>query len=181
VLPFIKPIYTRLTLFIFYSTGHQAFFHPMESQFRAHRKCTHVSLSSSPTSWLTNLNISYPLSALTIILNSLGGIALLEVYAQVSFVYPKRTTTTTTRRYFLLLLLGSSIGLAILRRHLMVWKVFAPRFMLGVLELLVVDVAGWVGCWVGDGRVRRFLLLLFMYVVNYLEGGQPKKYLKLIL
>ena len=26
----------------------------------------------------------------------------------------------------------------------MVWKVFAPRFMLGVLQLLVVDVAGLV-------------------------------------
>jgi len=42
--------------------------------------------------------------------------------------------------HFLVLLLGSSIGAAILRRHLMVWKVFAPRFMAAVVEVLVVDL-----------------------------------------
>ena len=56
--------------------------------------------------------------------------------------------------YFHTLLLASSAASAILRRHLMVWKVFAPRFMLGVVLMGVVDlgaVLGLAGVW----RVRR--------------------------
>ncbi|EJU04330.1 hypothetical protein DACRYDRAFT_76742 [Dacryopinax primogenitus] len=39
-----------------------------------------------------------------------------------------------------LLALSSAASAAWLRRHLMVWKVFAPRFMLGGVMLLVVDL-----------------------------------------
>ena len=47
--------------------------------------------------------------------------------------------------YFATLLLGTAASAAILRQHSMVWKVFAPRFMLGVLEVLVIDDVVLVG------------------------------------
>jgi len=126
-----------LALLTFYSTGHQATFSAI--QWKAGFVLNeNVYMSTSPSSsWLANL--SYPLSGLTVILNSIGGIAL---FGGLGAGLVSRTHTTRT--YFLLLLLGSSIGAAILRRHLMVWKVFAPRFMLGVLQLLVVDVTSLV-------------------------------------
>lgn len=55
--------------------------------------------------------------------------------------------------YFATLLLGTAVSAAILRRHLMVWKVFAPRFMTGVLGVLAVDVAVLVGVGVGVERI----------------------------
>ena len=59
-------------------------------------------------------------------------------------------------QYFATLLLGSALSAAWLRRHLMVWKVFAPRYMLGAFELLLVDaVVLGVGMWFGVGRVVR--------------------------
>jgi phosphatidylinositol glycan class O len=56
-------------------------------------------------------------------------------------------------QYFAALLLGSALSAAVLRRHLMVWKVFAPRYMLGAVELICVDVAVLVGLWLGVGRI----------------------------
>jgi GPI ethanolamine phosphate transferase 3 subunit O len=56
-------------------------------------------------------------------------------------------------QYFAALLLGSALSAALLRRHLMVWKVFAPRYMLAAVELICVDVAVLVGLWLGVGRI----------------------------
>ena len=53
--------------------------------------------------------------------------------------------------YFGALAAGSAVSAAALRRHLMVWKVFAPRFMLGAVGLFVVDV----GVLVGSAAVAR--------------------------
>jgi len=58
-----------------------------------------------------------------------------------------------TSLYFGALLLGSALSAAWLRRHLMVWKVFAPRYMLGAVLLLLVDVAVLCGLWIGVARV----------------------------
>ncbi|KAF9265842.1 hypothetical protein L218DRAFT_997224 [Marasmius fiardii PR-910] len=55
--------------------------------------------------------------------------------------------------YFSVLLLGTTVSAAILRRHLMVWKVFAPRFMAAALSVLIVDLFAIVGVGVGVGRV----------------------------
>ncbi|CAE6416798.1 unnamed protein product [Rhizoctonia solani] len=49
-------------------------------------------------------------------------------------------------------LVGSAITAAWLRRHLMVWKVFAPRFMLGGVVLLLTDVFVILGVWLGAGQ-----------------------------
>ena len=58
-----------------------------------------------------------------------------------------------TSQYFGALLLGSALSAAWLRRHLMVWKVFAPRYMFGAVELLCVDVAMFAGLWLGVDRI----------------------------
>ena len=63
--------------------------------------------------------------------------------------------------YFGALLLGSALSAAWLRRHLMVWKVFAPRYMLGAVELLCVDVAVLGGLWLGVGRILTRISRMF--------------------
>ena len=35
----------------------------------------------------------------------------------------------------------------------MVWKAFAPGYMLGTIEFLYVDIAVLVGLWLGVGRI----------------------------
>jgi phosphatidylinositol glycan class O len=59
------------------------------------------------------------------------------------------------------LLLRTAVSAAILRTHLMVWKVFEPRFMAAVLEFLAVHVAVLIGMLVGVERVVGRVVLLF--------------------
>lgn len=56
-------------------------------------------------------------------------------------------------RYFGGLLLGSAVSPTLLRRHLMVWKMFVSHYMLDAIELLCMDDAVLVGLWFGDGRI----------------------------
>ncbi|KAJ3965771.1 hypothetical protein EV361DRAFT_1017776 [Lentinula raphanica] len=56
--------------------------------------------------------------------------------------------------YFLAILLTTSLSAAILRRHLMVWKVFAPRWMLGVVGVLVGD-ASVLTIYLATSRVKK--------------------------
>ena len=55
--------------------------------------------------------------------------------------------------YFSILLFSSAASSAWLRRHLMVWKVFAPRFMAAGVTVLAVDLGVMVGVALGVGRV----------------------------
>ena len=55
--------------------------------------------------------------------------------------------------YFSILLLSSAASSAWLRRHLMVWKVFAPRFIAAGLTVLAVDLGIMIGVGLGVGRV----------------------------
>lgn len=55
--------------------------------------------------------------------------------------------------YYGVLLLSTAASAAILRRHLMVWKVFAPRFMAAAIELVAVDAVLIVGVALGVGRL----------------------------
>lgn len=68
--------------------------------------------------------------------------------------------------YFSCLLLGAAISAAALRRHLMVWKVFAPRLMLACAALLAVDVGVLLGIGVGLSRVLRKVHVVFKNVVQ---------------
>ncbi|KAF8825003.1 hypothetical protein HHX47_DHR7000652 [Lentinula edodes] len=58
--------------------------------------------------------------------------------------------------YFLAILLTTSLSAAILRRHLMVWKVFAPRWMLGVVGVLVGDVST-ISVYIGMWRIQKMV------------------------
>ncbi|KAF8579051.1 hypothetical protein K439DRAFT_1663402 [Ramaria rubella] len=55
--------------------------------------------------------------------------------------------------YFSILLLSSAASSAWLRRHLMVWKVFAPRFMSAGIAVMVVDLGVMLGVTLGVGQV----------------------------
>ncbi|ESK88280.1 phosphoethanolamine n-methyltransferase [Moniliophthora roreri MCA 2997] len=68
--------------------------------------------------------------------------------------------------YYSALLLGTATSAAILRRHLMVWKVFAPRFMTAALSLIVVDVGAIVGVLLGVERVARRVSELFKGILK---------------
>jgi len=126
--------------------------------------------------------VSYPFSPLLVILNTFGPTALLALAAPLlgiwnvaplaSAAVPQHAqgkAVMTSQApivvlaavraalgislYFGALLLGSALSAAWLRRHLMVWKVFAPRYMLGAVLLLLVDAAVLCGLWVGVARV----------------------------
>jgi phosphatidylinositol glycan class O len=75
-----------------------------------------------------------------------------------------------TSLYFGGLLLGSAVSAALLRRHLMVWKVFAPRYMLGAIELLCVDVVMLVGLWLGVGRIVGRITRVFAFPAPRVGG-----------
>lgn len=62
-------------------------------------------------------------------------------------------TILLVQLYFFVLLFGASMSAAMLRRHLMVWKVFAPRFMAAVVEMLVVDLGVCLSMGFVVGRV----------------------------
>ncbi|KIK62354.1 hypothetical protein GYMLUDRAFT_260111 [Collybiopsis luxurians FD-317 M1] len=67
--------------------------------------------------------------------------------------------------YFLTILLTTSLSAAILRRHLMVWKVFAPRWILGVLGVLTGD-ASVLTVYLGVWRVRRVVDRTFVRLMG---------------
>ncbi|KAH9048341.1 hypothetical protein EDB84DRAFT_1556964 [Lactarius hengduanensis] len=127
--------------------------------------------------------VSYPLSPLLVILNTFGPTALFALAAPLIGIWnvaplapasapdgggegPVAMTSQApqaalaavraalgTSLYFGALLLGSALSAAWLRRHLMVWKVFAPRYMLAAVLLLLVDAAVLCGLWIGVARV----------------------------
>ena len=161
----------------FFASGHQA---------------TFVSLQWKAAFVLTP-TVSYPLSPLFVIINTLGPTTLIALAVPLlgtwnvaplavvpdtssppgpgrrpaSSQETQQQATSQARvavlsavraalglsQYFGALLLGSALSAAWLRRHLMVWKVFAPRYMLGAVELLCVDIAVLAGLWLGVGRV----------------------------
>lgn len=158
-----------LSLLLFYSTGHQA---TMPSiQWKS-------AFIGFPT-------LTYPFAPLLVVLNTFGPIAIAALAAPLFALWnidpPKPNTPTNqdgsseltsrspsslvlsrtlkltlgTTLYHSALTFGTAFGSAALRRHLMVWKVFAPRFMLGGASLLIVDVALVFGVGVGVSRVVR--------------------------
>lgn len=59
--------------------------------------------------------------------------------------------TTTFLIFFATESLATSMWAGWLRRHLMLYRIFSPRFMMGALSLLVVDV---VAIFIGVGGTR---------------------------
>jgi phosphatidylinositol glycan class O len=109
--------------------------------------------------------VVYPISPILIILNTLGSHLItalsipLFVFWNVTPTFKDQSPLPLLRNllkagvgystYQATVSLASALFAGILRRHLMVWKIFAPRFMLGGVTLLIVDVglvifaAGW--------------------------------------
>ena len=127
------------------------------------------------SAFLLTPTVAYPFSPITVVLNSLGptflmalGAPLLALWnrapladSQIKIKRESILSSLSMMIYYTGLLLGTSVSAAILRRHLMVWKVFAPRFMAAVLELLAVDVAVVLGVGVGVERVEGKILEIF--------------------
>lgn len=157
-----------LGLHAFYGTGHQSI----------------ISSIQWKSAFLLTSNVTYPFSPLTVVLNSFGPLFLVGLAAPLLALWnrapllvppPSASSTTTGTQgtpdtqvkrestlaalgimvYYASLLLGTAVSAAVLRRHLMVWKVFAPRFMAAVSGVLAVDIAALVGVGVGVERIGK--------------------------
>ena len=138
-----------LGVHMFYGTGHQSTLPSIQWK----------------SAFLLTPTVTYPFSPITVVLNSLGPIFLMALGTPLLALWNrsplaasqiKRESTLSSLGvmiYYTALLLGTCVSAAILRRHLMVWKIFAPRFLAAVLELLAVDVAVVLGVGVGVERV----------------------------
>lgn len=129
------------------------------------------------TAFVLTPTVTYPFSPFLVFLNTFGPALLFGLAVPLLVLWnitplPHPATASDTRRqsiraslammlYFATLLLSSAISSAWLRRHLMVWKVFSPRFLNAAITLLVVDVAVILAVGVGYGRVEAGLQKLF--------------------
>lgn len=72
----------------------------------------------------------------------------------------------STSNYYTVILMASAACAMILRRHLMVWKVFAPRFMLAGICSVAVDIAGILAMLGGVSTVVHRVSSTFQRVVQ---------------
>ncbi|KAJ7688486.1 alkaline-phosphatase-like protein [Mycena rosella] len=168
-----------LGLHAFYGTGHQST----------------ISSIQWKSAFLLTPTMSFALSALTVTLNSFGPLLLAGLAVPLLALWnrsPLPVVPPTAEKpvakvradtqvqgesivaglglmiYYAVLLLGTAVSAAILRRHLMVWKVFAPRFMAAVVDLVVVDVGVLIGFGVGVQRVGGRVSEMFRGVATQL-------------
>ncbi|PVH16767.1 uncharacterized protein CXQ87_004320 [Candidozyma duobushaemuli] len=135
----------------FFSTGHQAAIRSIQWE----------------TGFMVNQKVSYILSGLTIILNTFGSffiiclaVPLITLWRippsakPITLLAQVVTNVTTLLTYQTIISIMSFIFAAHFRRHLMVWKIFAPRFMLSALLLIVFNVSLTFGTmWFATSRV----------------------------
>lgn len=157
--------FALLGLQAFYATGHQS---------------TLSSIQWKSAFVLTS-NWSYVLSPPALILNMWGPIFLMGLAVPLLVLW-SRTPLSTTESfsyasaqrngdsilaslgmmiYYAALLLGTAVSATILRRHVMVWTVFAPRFMTAAVDLVVVDLALAIGVGLGMERIGYRAATLF--------------------
>lgn len=146
-----------LGLLAFFATGHQAVLATIQWK----------------SAFVGFKTVTYPWSPLLVIVNTWGPIALAALCVPLLALWnvsprPNRSTPVLAHTvqlalafmtYFAAITLASAIFAAWLRRHLMVWKVFAPRFMLAAVTLIIVDLAlilaVSVGVRITSSKVRR--------------------------
>lgn len=142
-----------LGIHAFYSTGHQSTIPSI------HWKAA----------FLLTPTVTYPVSPLTVLINAFGphflfalASPLLASWNISPLPYPSATDIVRGQSiraalgvslYHATLLFGSALSAGMLRRHLMVWKIFAPRFMAATVGMIVVDLAVLLGIAVGIERV----------------------------
>ncbi|EGV61911.1 hypothetical protein CANTEDRAFT_125231 [Yamadazyma tenuis ATCC 10573] len=135
----------------FFSTGHQATIPSIQWD----------------VAFLTNDDIMFPFTHINLVLNNFGSFILVCLAIPLVILWRVPPTnkpiavlsqvisiTTSLITYQTLLSLSSFIFTAHFRRHLMVWKIFAPRFMLnGVLQVLINVVLIFITLWFGVNKV----------------------------
>ena len=150
-----------LALHAFYATGHQST----------------ISSIQWKSAFVLAPTLTYPLSPTSVILNTFGAQFVIALAAPLLALWnvaplPHPAQTHVARReatraalgvmlYHTTLLLGSAGSSAWLRRHLMVWKIFAPRFMNAAATLIAVDFALLLGVGVGVRRITDRVTQLF--------------------
>ena len=150
-----------LAVHAFFATGHQAAIPSIQWK----------------TAFVLTPTLTYPLSPLLVLMNTFGPHFLVSLAAPLLALWnvaplPQPAVDVKARAdavraslgtmlYHATLLLSSATCAAWLRRHLMVWKIFAPRFMLAAATVLVVDLAVLFGVAVGVGRVSGRVSRLF--------------------
>ncbi|KAH7926000.1 hypothetical protein BV22DRAFT_1063942 [Leucogyrophana mollusca] len=136
-----------LAIHTFYGTGHQSTLPSLQWK----------------TAFILTPTLAFPFSHFTALLNTLGPHIVLGLAAPLLTLWnlsPIPPPSLSPRAglgmmiYFGTLLLGTAGCAAALRRHLMVWKIFAPRYMFASVSLGVVDMGVVLGVWVGVGRVK---------------------------
>ncbi|KAF9002881.1 hypothetical protein BDQ17DRAFT_1356258 [Cyathus striatus] len=159
-----------LGLNAFYGTGHQAT----------------VSSLQWKSAFILSPNTAYPYSMITMALNTIGPLFVFTLAAPLVALWNRapiqskdemaisdvQITGETTlaalgiMSYYGTLLLGTSVSAAILRRHLMVWKVFAPRFVSGFIQMIMVDIAILFGVGVGVQHITSRVAAMFKGVTT---------------
>ena len=147
-----------LAMHTYYATGHQS---------------TIPSLQWKSAFVFSN-TLSFPFSHATLIINTLGSFFLIALAAPLLVLWnlpplphPKNIGARALRSgiglslYFEVLVFGAALFAALLRRHLMVWKIFAPRYLFAAFALGAVDLGVLVGVGVGMGRVREEIAKVF--------------------
>ncbi|KAI0804684.1 hypothetical protein BC629DRAFT_1590921 [Irpex lacteus] len=150
-----------LALHTYYATGHQST----------------ISSIQWKAAFVLTPTLTYPLSPLLVILNTFGPQFLFGMTAPLVALWnvaplPHPASYEQARResvraalgmmlYHSTLLVGSAVTAAWLRRHLMVWKIFAPRFMNAAASLLAVDLGLLVGVGLGVARISDRVAALF--------------------
>ncbi|WVQ78774.1 hypothetical protein IAT38_000865 [Cryptococcus sp. DSM 104549] len=140
----VRPFFTdvvplALSGFVtFFATGHQAVLSSIQWK----------------TAFIGFATVTYPFSPILVALNTWGPFLLSALAIPLLAVWnvsPRPRGTVPVLAHSLQLVLAflcyhttvtfaSAVTAAWLRRHLMVWKVFAPRFMMAGVTLVVVDV-----------------------------------------
>ncbi len=143
-------IISLLAHLVFFGTGHQATFPSIQWK----------------TAFVGFPTLTYPFSPALVSLNTFGPFLLAPLSAPLLATWavsplPKGRVPVLSDSlrisvgvilYFSSVLVGTATSAAILRRHLMVWKVFAPRFMLAGVTTVVVDVGVAFAVLVGGKR-----------------------------
>ena len=107
-------------------------------------------------------SIRYPWSPIFILLNTFGAQILCAIALPTLVLWKRNPTaknllsdvakaTTTFLAFFATQSLATAVWAAHLRRHLMLYRVFSPRFMMGALVLVVVDLCA---VFIGVGGTR---------------------------
>ncbi|ODV79788.1 uncharacterized protein CANTADRAFT_21076 [Suhomyces tanzawaensis NRRL Y-17324] len=135
----------------FFSTGHQATIPSIQWEI----------------GFMTTESIVFPFTHINIVLNTFGSffiiclaIPLITLWKiapsskPITVLSQIVTNVTTLITYQIFTSLSSLIFAAHFRRHLMVWKIFAPRFMLSGMLLIVFNVfLILITLWFGTGKI----------------------------